>query len=750
MKKGILFTIVIIALLLSTFKYHLGKIPAVNAYIYYNISPHLKKLDLTSTSSPLVARVLIFFGAELNPSPTCKKYTKPSSPLMAQISAYNDCFRYFDVYEKSKNFKCQSDHLKIIEILLDNNADIKGALFESDHISVLELLLKYGADIEEKKHNGITPLFYRTKFMHKDAIFDYSTFKFLVSKGADIHVQDNQKQTLLHVAKNSEVIEFLLKNGLDVNAQDKFGNTPIFYASENQRELKPLMTLVENGANVNIKNNEGATALEYTLKNNYRPNRDNTRGTYLLENGAIINDEIYVNSLFIDKPKKLPSEELQKELLLAYSNINKNGEYDIATTMSKMDLTNFPYDVDRWKTMEYLLNLDFAKKVIATYDKDISKIHNRSQNTPLHYVVRYSTDLTDYFIKRGADVNSLNNQGQTPLFFAESIDIAKKLINHGADIYIKDKEGKSALDYIKNPELLNYLLSKGTNAKQLDNKQRSPLINYIHNNTSSGFRTADHGLKYDKHYATIKVFLDNGADINERIPDVNETMLFYVNDTKLADQLIADGIDIEAKNKMGQTALFKFLRFPVVDMGKELIRKGADTSAVDNGKNTLLHFVFDDQLAQMLINRGVDINSKNSLGDTPLHKLVQKDTTFSMESKYKTFKLFVKKGADVNSQNDKGETPLMIAILAGNKFYIEGLLKAGADATLKDNNGNTVLYYAARGAQNKDYMEYILDKNFDIDINSKNKKSQTILDYSYNQSVKNYLIEKGAKFGGCE
>ena len=752
MKKSIIFLSVVM-LFLSTFKYHLGQIPIVNMYAHHYVYQHFdeQKFDLAYTSSPHLAQVLILFGAEINPSVSTQRFKRSRSPLSSQIEAYNNCFFHPNNRDTETLLECKNNHLEIIEILLANGADTQSALFKTRHVPILKSLLNAGADIEEKDSNSITPLFYQTNYMHKYNShdrndLDMGAFNFLISQGADIHVKNKQDQTLLHVAKYPQTISSLINHGLDINAKDKFGKTPIFYRAADYNQPKPLKTLVERGADLNIKSNKGETLLESILQSKHYPNSLNQNAEYLFKKSAAINDEIYVNALNIKKPTKLPDTSWQEKMMGMYKAVNPNDEYNIHEAIYKMNFRDFPNDFDRWKTMKYLVNLDFIQKVITSYDKNISHVQNRLGYSPLHYVVRYSNKLTDYFIEQGVDVNTLNKKGQPALFFCENITIAKKLIAQGADIYLKDNEQKSALDYIQNPELLSYLMTKGLNVKEKDTNQQSALINYV-KKTSSSIRTASDGLKFDKHYKTIKVFLDSGANINETLPYTDETILFLVNDTKLLDKLIRDGINIEAKNKMGQTALFKLVRFPRVKIGERLIEKGANVMALDKDYNSLLHFVFDDKLAAIIIDKGVSINSKNKSGDTPLHTLVRQNLTFSAESKRKTFEVFLKKGANINSQNNKGQTPLMIAIERHNKFYISKLLEADAKIGSKDKQGNTILHYAAQSTRNKDFIKYILGIGSDIDINTQNKTGQTMLDRVYNQDVKNYLIDKGAKFG---
>ena len=58
--------------------------------------------------------------------------------------------------------------------------------------------------------------------------------------------------------------------------------------------------------------------------------------------------------------------------------------------------------------------------------------------------------LIQYFIDRKLNLNTINNEGKTPLHLAMkkgNIDIIELLIENGANTKIKDKKGKKPIDY---------------------------------------------------------------------------------------------------------------------------------------------------------------------------------------------------------------------------------------------------------------------------------------------------------------
>lgn len=69
---------------------------------------------------------------------------------------------------------------------------------------------------------------------------------------------------------------------------------------------------------------------------------------------------------------------------------------------------------------------------------------------------------------------------------------------------------------------------------------------------------------------------------------------------------------------------------------------------------------------------------------------------------------FLKDGVDINSKNEAGNTPLIIASGYGHTSIVEYLLSKGADVNIKGQNGYTALMFAAD--QNHDAIVSILIK----------------------------------------
>ncbi|KAM6948292.1 transient receptor potential cation channel subfamily A member 1a [Aplochiton taeniatus] len=88
-----------------------------------------------------------------------------------------------------------------------------------------------------------------------------------------------------------------------------------------------------------------------------------------------------------------------------------------------------------------------VKFMLLSYDKisDIINIRDGASQTPLHRTTIFDHhELAEYLISKGADVNSIDCKGHTPLLLATSCSAWKTvnlLLSHGANLNIRDKAG---------------------------------------------------------------------------------------------------------------------------------------------------------------------------------------------------------------------------------------------------------------------------------------------------------------------
>lgn len=161
------------------------------------------------------------------------------------------------------------------------------------------------------------------------------------------------------------------------------------------------------------------------------------------------------------------------------------------------------------------------------------------------------------------------------------------------------------------------------------------------------------------------------------------------------------------KNKYGQIAgkkikkttdnLFDAVKNKDKKLVKKLIKSGNINKKYRND-DSLLHIAVRNgstKIVKMLINNDININAKNSNGDTPLHELA--DSIHLSKNKLENiFELLMDDDIKLNIKNKNGNTPLHIAILEMNFIIAKLLIEEGAKRTKRNNSGKTPLSIAKK------------------------------------------------------
>ena len=146
-----------------------------------------------------------------------------------------------------------------------------------------------------------------------------------------------------------------------------------------------------------------------------------------------------------------------------------------------------------------------------------------------------------------------------------SINQLDSLIKSGFEVNTQDKRGLTALHYAvacNKIKMVQLLIDKGANPNTMDKRKYSPLY----------FAAA-----YDRP-KIVNMLMEAGAK-----PSIGPSPIFYavLNDNlTMLKKLVTPEIDIDAKNRRGNTALAMATRQDSKEMVKFLLSKGADKSTV--------------------------------------------------------------------------------------------------------------------------------------------------------------------------
>jgi ankyrin repeat protein len=306
---------------------------------------------------------------------------------------------------------------------------------------------------------------------------------------------------------------------------------------------------------------------------------------------------------------------------------------------------------------------------------------NRAGLTPLHYAaIGGHVDAAKVLLANGADVEAERIGGFTPLHDAivkKQRDVAELLIAQGAKIH-----GEMSAAYV-DKQTVQFLIDLGADVNQRDKGGNSPL-------DEAAFRG---------NTEVLKLLLAHGADINA-IGEYGSTPLHAAagrGEAEAAKLLIENGAEVDAKSKNGDTPLCRAIGSSQLKVSEVLLANGADVNVACNG-GMLLHIVAakgkpykhplwspmpvpggepdeDDpyDIARLLIDYGVDVNSQDDDLRTPLHQAAE----FGIPE---ITRLLLENGADVNAKDDLGGTPLLYAVRQNSNLeIIKLLLEHGAD-----------------------------------------------------------------------
>ena len=185
-----------------------------------------------------------------------------------------------------------------------------------------------------------------------------------------------------------------------------------------------------------------------------------------------------------------------------------------------------------------------------------------------------------------------------------------------------------------------------------------------------------------KEFDTVRELLNNGVDINAQDEQGRTAIMIatYANDAEMVKVLIDEGADVDIQDDMLNNPFLYAGAEGYMDVLKLIIAAGADPKITNRYGGVALipasEHGYVEVVEELLTNTKTDVNHVNNLGWTALlEAIILNDGSAKQQQ---TIRLLIEYGADVNLTDKDGVSPLQHALEKGFK-EIEGiLLEAGA------------------------------------------------------------------------
>ncbi len=313
-------------------------------------------------------------------------------------------------------------------------------------------------------------------------------------------------------------------------------------------------------------------------------------------------------------------------------------------------------DRNQYSLLHYAAQEGRREMVAYLLEKRLdAKAKAESGDTPLHCVGQGGKDVG--FLMRNGYVGEPKDSAQDTLMpSTESGDrkaIAGMLLDRGAEIEATNRYGYTPLHCAAmggDKGVIEALLARGAKVNAKTSSQWIPL----------------HYAALNGPVECIALLLEQGADIHAKADD-GETPIVVASRSGRSDTfnyLLGKGGKLDGTME-GFTSLHLAATVGQVDVVKTILAKGIDIDARDEYGNTALQsaaYNMNKEMVQFLLESGADPNAKDNSGRTALHEVVKRESrnigAEHVEIIKDIVRMLLDKGADRNIKDKDGKTPL--------------------------------------------------------------------------------------------
>lgn len=602
----------------------------------------------------------------------------------------------------------------------------------------------------------------------------------MIERGANLKFSDrffnNNMLTVAVSAKNpAEVIQMLIDAGAAIDLADINGNTPLMYACADPYATESVKLLLNAGADPDLKTASGQTArsIAFAMNNSAALDLINAKCLPQGDENAVMpealmsvaimrNDTAEILSLLRKgvSPNLIMPDGVaggQNSTALLYS--VKHSRYETAKLLLENGAALFVGRFGADDPLEAAVAAGDEKmvRIFLEHGRNFSMADSRVADIFRRSLYYGKLGIVKLFIDKGFDVNFRFDDGKTPLLVAAEADastaLVKLLIAFGSAIDAFEAAGDTALIIAARkrniPNLLT-LIEAGANVHIKNKSGVNALME------TKLYMPGDNSYRTTPKESLAAALIKHGVKLDLSGRENNLKFLFHAVhacDVKLAEKIIASGVDIDGTDESGLTPLWQAAGINCADMVRLLVAKGANVDfRAANRLNVLGHaiysrgveYIFNDagrkkvlillaagaridaenakqiiglayheinfEIIKIMLAKGISVDTADENGMTLLLNYCYYDASI------KIVRQLVKAGASIKVRTSGGMSPLLVAALNNSRELFDYFLSKGASIGERDNNGKGVVLSAVNGRLDLRFLKYILDKGADPDL----------------------------------
>ncbi|CAG9559103.1 unnamed protein product [Danaus chrysippus] len=503
----------------------------------------------------------------------------------------------------------------------------------------------------------------------------------------------------------------------NLNMKNSEGDTAVSLAlSEGHKHL--VAPLIEGGADPNIRNGKGFTLLHQAIVE-----EDSRTSIYLLDHGADMNALTDAGETPLQLAIHCRLGLVVEALCVRGVDMSRLDAHGVPPLWAALDsgqeevasiLVRNGADADCWGPgpdgcLQTLLHkaIDENKESLATFlirsgcDVESSRRPGAGgeggdlaadKQAPLHLCCTWGlTDVIQTLLEHGANINSKDAEGKTPLHIAienqHAAIISLLLSQPGIDLSVRDNKGVTpfaAALTARNNKAAQAILEKNPSAaEQVDKKGR----NFLH----VAIQKCD--------MESVMFLLSVEVDVNSRVQDSTLAPPLHlaaaVGNEVLLRSLLLAGARPNDRDAHKRTALHVAAASGQAGIVSALASGGAECGAPDAAGDNALHVAAREGHAAaaraLLADTDIDAAATNLKGRNPLHELCwcKKDNAAAI------CEIFLEFMPDypINRTDLQGNTPLLLAYMNGQGAVCRVLVRAGACLAMENKEGISIFNY---------------------------------------------------------